>query len=114
MTRRFLFACLAVMTLFPLAPAQAGAGAFTLVNGTDGPLRSIRIKRTGTSEWRPLAVSPEAFARAAVDFHDDDCAFDISAEVPPGTSVVWQGVNLCGAKVVTLNRNGSAAWVDYD
>jgi len=48
-------------------------------------------------------------------FSDPDCAFDIRATVAGAGSVTWAGVNLCGAKSVTLNRDGSAgAWVDYD
>jgi hypothetical protein len=48
-------------------------------------------------------------------FSDPDCAFDIRATVKGAGPTTWAGVNLCGAKSVTLNRDGSAgAWVDYD
>ena len=51
----------------------------------------------------------------SLKFKDPDCAFDIRANVPGSGPVTWAGVNLCGAKSVTLNRDGSAgAWVDYD
>jgi hypothetical protein len=49
-----------------------------------------------------------------VQFSDPDCAFDIRGEVG-GKPVTWTGVNLCGAKSVTLKRDDNAgAWVDYD
>ena len=48
-------------------------------------------------------------------FSDPDCAFDIRATVNGAGLTTWAGVNLCGAKSVILNRDGSAgAWVDYD
>jgi hypothetical protein len=48
-------------------------------------------------------------------FSDPDCAFDIRADVAGKGPITWAGVNLCGAKSVTLNHGASAgAWVDYD
>jgi hypothetical protein len=100
----------------PVGPAlAAGASNFTLVNGTGAELAALSIRRAGTQEWKALGPAPTAGARTQMKFSDPDCAFDIQAKVPGAPPVTWAGVNLCGAKSVTLNRDGSAgAWVDYD
>ena len=98
------------ISLLLASPAIAGAGNFTLVNGTGGGLSDLSIRRAGTNDWKPLAQS----AGGAVQFSDPDCAFDIKATVG-GSAVTWAGVNLCGAKSVILKRDAAAgAWVDYD
>lgn len=95
--------------------AQAGAANFTLVNGTGAPVTNVAIRRTTTSNWTAIAASPPSGARAAVQFSDPDCAFDIRANLAGVGDVVWSGVNLCGTKAVILNRNGSGVlWVDYE
>lgn len=94
---------------------SAGASNFTLVNGTGAALAELSIRRAGTQAWKSLGPAPSAGARSAMTFSDPDCAFDIRATVAGAGSVTWAGVNLCGAKSVTLNHGGSAgAWVDYD
>ena len=107
-------ACLALL-LVAAAPAYAaGASGFNLVNGTSGALGDLSIRRAGTSDWKPLGTAPAAGAQGAIKFSDPDCAFDIRATIG-GSPVTWTGVNLCGAKSVTLKRDDSAgAWVDYD
>jgi hypothetical protein len=96
------------------SPALAGAGAFTLVNGTGAALAELSIRRAGTTDWKSLGAAPSPGARGSVQFKDDDCAFDIRANVG-GTPVTWAGVNLCDVKAVTLNKDASAGpWVDYD
>jgi len=98
------------------SPAIAGgASDFTLVNGTGVSLTQLSIRRAGTEDWKPLGTPPSAGARNAMKFSDPDCAFDIRANVAGKGPITWAGVNLCGAKSVTLNHGGSAgAWVDYD
>ena len=99
----------------PSPVLAAGASNFTVVNGTGGSLAQLSIRRAGTEGWKPLGTAPSAGARSSMTFSDPDCAFDIQANVPGSGPVTWAGVNLCGAKSVTLNRDGSAgAWVDYD
>lgn len=99
----------ALLAISP-APAFAGASSFTLVDGTGG-LSDYSIRRSGTTDWKPLARA----AGGAVDFSDPDCAFDIRATVPGAGPVTWAGINLCGAKSVTLKRSAAAgAWADYD
>ena len=100
----------------PGSPAfAAGASNFTLVNGTGEAMAALSIRRAGTKDWKPLGSAPSAGARGAMTFSDPDCAFDIRATVAGAGPTTWAGVNLCGAKSVTLNRDGSAgAWVDYD
>ena len=96
------------------APALAGAGSFTLINGTGVDLSSLSIRRTGTANWQALAAAPGPGAGAPVAFSDPDCAFDIRASVAGGTAT-WTGVNLCGTSRVTLQRRTSGeTWVDYD
>jgi hypothetical protein len=93
----------------------AGASNFTLVNGTGAGLAELSIRRAGTQDWKPLGTAPSAGARSTVKFSDPDCAFDIRATLAGSGSITWAGINLCGAKSVTLNHDGSAgAWVDYD
>ena len=112
MTRLMILAALAAVA----TPAFAdGAADFLLVNGTGATLAELSIRRAGTEEWKPLGQAPSAGAKTSLKFKDPDCAFDIRANVPGAGPVTWAGVNLCGAKSVTLNRDGSAgAWVDYD
>ena len=107
----------AILFLALLAPPAAGGGAanFTLVNGTSGALADLSIRRAGTQDWKPLGNAPAAGARAPISFKDQDCAFDIRAEVAGKGPVTWAGVNLCDVKSVKLNQDPSAgAWVDYD
>jgi hypothetical protein len=109
----FLIA-LGALILAP-APANAGAGSFVLVNGTNDQLSDLAIRRFGTEEWKALGVARAAGARGPIDFDDPDCAFDIRARVGGGQMAVWSGVNLCETKSVTLRRSDSGAtWVDYD
>src|SRR5690349_6287782 len=101
--------CAAILLAAP-APALAQAANSEIVNGT-----GVSIRRATTQAWRPLSVSAGPGARTAVQFTDPDCAFDIQANLTGIGLVVWTGVNLCGTKVVILNRNGSGVlWVDYD
>src|SRR5690349_13829415 len=103
-------ALIAALLVATGSPAFAGASNFTLVNGAGGALDGLSIRRSGTNDWKPLAQG----AGGAVQFSDPDCAFDIKATVA-GAPVTWAGVNLCGAKSVTLKRDAAAgAWVDYD
>lgn len=96
------------------APAFAGATNFNLVNGTAGALADLSIRRAGTVDWKPLGTAPSPGGQGAITFSDPDCAFDIRATLG-GSPVVWTGVNLCGAKSVTLKRDAATgAWVDYD
>ena len=105
---------IAAAGLLAAAPALAGAGNFTLVNGTGQALGPVEIRRFGSGAWKPLPVKAPAGGRGFVQFTDDDCAFDLRASVD-GKPAVWTGVNLCGAKSVILNRNETGgAWVDYE
>ena len=113
-TRLLVIAALGALGSLP-AQALADAGDFLLINGTEVALGNVSIRRAGTEGWKPLGTAPSAGARSSINFSDPDCAFDIQANVPGSGPVTWAGVNLCGAKSVTLNRDGSAgAWVDYD
>ena len=97
------------------APAFAGAGSYTVVNGTAGAIASLSIRRTGTDSWRPLGASPAAGASSSVAFSDPDCAFDLRANIAGGGTALWSGVNLCGTTQLTLRRRASGeTWVDYD
>lgn len=99
------------------APGLAQAGSFTVVNATPFDMSGLMVRRFGTGEWLPLVVTapPKAGGRAAADFSNEDCAFDLRATLPDGRTIVWPGVNLCQVKVVTLNQKaGGALWVDYE
>lgn len=97
------------------APAVAEAGSFVLVNGTDSSLSDLAIRRFGTEDWSALGIAPAAGARGPVEFSNPDCAFDIRGSLG-GQTVVWSGVNLCEAKIVTLKRDekSRSLWVEYD
>ena len=106
---------LALVALGSASAALAGASSFTLVNGTDGALSELSIRRAGSTEWKTLGSAPAAGARGPISFSDPDCAFDIRATVPGKGPTTWAGINLCGAKSVVLKRDDSAGpWVDYD
>ena len=112
---RMLTTPIAALLLGVSTLAQAGASNFTLVNGTSGSLAELSIRRAGTTDWKTLGTAPSAGARGSMNFADPDCAFDIRANVPGKGPVTWAGINLCGAKSVTLRRDDSAGpWVDYD
>lgn len=101
------------------SPAPAQAVNFTLVNNTDIAFTGLMVRRFGTQQWSPLVVSPtpvtSSGGRGAVAFSNPDCAFDLQATLPDGRVVVWPRVNLCDARVVTLNRGADGSlWVDYD
>jgi hypothetical protein len=114
MMKRFSILAAILVAVAPV-PALADASSFTLVNATAANMTSVQIRRSGTESWKPLGVAPAAGTRGAVPFSDPDCAFDIEAALAGGGTAVWSGVNLCEAKIVTLNRNDSGAvWVDYD
>ena len=115
--RKTLAIAIAVAAVTPV-PAVGQATSFTLVNNTDISFTGLMVRRYGSQQWQPLTVQPVPLARSggrgAVQFSDQDCAFDLQATLPDGQVVVWPGVNLCDAKVVSLNRNARGAlWVDY-
>lgn len=113
------FAILAAGVLAALpTPLSAQAASFTLVNNTNIPFASLMVRPFGSQQWRPLVVVPMPVAasggRGSVDFSDQDCAFDLQATLPDGRAVVWRDVNLCEARVVSLNRTADGQlWVDY-
>lgn len=109
---------LAALALSIPAPLWAQSAGFTLVNNTNVHFTRLMVKRFGSDQWLPLTVNPVPVTgsggQGAVDFSDQDCAFDLQATLPDGRLVVWSGVNLCEAKVVTLNRSANGQlWVDY-
>jgi hypothetical protein len=111
----FLISALAVIVP---APAVAQASSFTLVNNTNIDFTKLMVRRFGTQQWLPLAVTPvpvpKSGGRGAAQFSNPDCAFDLQASLPDGRAVVWPGVNLCDTKVVTLNRGANGElWADY-
>ena len=111
------FALLAVLAV-PVttsAIAAPGASGLTLANATGQVLTTLSIRRTGTQSWRPLPTGPIRDGQVKIPFADPDCAFDIKAILGNGVVAEWPGVNLCEAKLLTLNRNAAGAtWVDYD
>jgi hypothetical protein len=116
--KRLISTALAAVLIASSAPAFAQATNFTLVNNTDIAFSAMKVRRFGTDQWLPLVVQPLPVAKSggqgAVQFTDQDCAFDLQATLPDGRIVVWSGVNLCDAKVVTLNRSANGElWVDY-
>lgn len=115
---RFFLSLTAGALLLGAAPAAADAGNFTIVNATPIDMTALAVRRYGTQNWEPLVVSPvplpKSGGQGAAQFRNEDCAFDLRATLPNGQTVVWPGVNLCDAHVVTLNRDASGnLWVDY-
>lgn len=117
MKQAFAILAAAALAASP-APLSAQAANFTLVNNTDIPFAALKVRRFGSQQWLPLVVVPLPVARSggrgSVDFSDRDCAFDLQATLPDGRSVVWSAVNLCDAKIVSLNQTADGQlWVDY-
>ena len=117
MKRTLALAAAAFLASAPV-PALAQATNFTLVNNTEIDFSALKVRRYGTDQWQPLVVAPvpvtKSGGRGAVQFTNQDCAFDLQATLPDGRIVIWPGVNLCEAKVVSLNRNARGElWVDY-
>lgn len=103
-------ACLSLPT-----PALAGASSFAVVNGAGSDISGLSIRRVGSAQWQPLGVTAATGKAAPVSFSDPDCAFDLRATLAGGTTVTWNGVNLCDVKLLTLRRNAAGlVWVDYD
>lgn len=116
--KKILAVALGALLVASSAPSAAQATSFTLVNNTDIDFSALKARRFGTDQWLPLTVTPVPVAKSggsgAVQFSNQDCAFDLQATLPDGRLVVWPGVNLCEAKVVTLNRSARGdLWVDY-
>ena len=105
----------AILALMIVASPASAATNFLLINGTDGAVGGISIRRAGSDGWKPLGPSPGAGARAQISFDDPECAFDLRAEIPGAGQITWSRVNLCDVKSVTLKRDSAAgAWIDYD
>ncbi len=97
------------------APASAQVSGFAFVNNSGGAMSALAIRRVGSDEWRELNVAAGAGAKARALFDDPDCAFDLRATVAAAGPTMWTGVNLCGVKSLTLNRDSAGrAWVDYE
>jgi hypothetical protein len=108
-------AIIAALAAVSTPSIAGGASDFVLVNGTSGGITEVTIRRAGSNDWRPISAAPAPGARGQVAFKDPDCAFDIRANVAGAGPTTWAGINLCGAKSVTLKRDASAGpWVDYD
>lgn len=115
MTVRVAFLAAAVLAAALPSPAHAQAADFVLVNGTGAPLSAVAIRRSTTDNWVALPVTAPAGGRSSVAFSNPDCAFDIRATIAGVGQVLWNGINLCGATAVILNRNGAGVlWVDYE
>ncbi len=107
-----------VLTLASLglaAPAAAAFDGFVIVNQAGGALSDLALRRVGDRAWQPLTVAPAAGASSRADYKDSDCAFDLRATLAGVGQIVWNKVNLCDVKSVTLNRDSfGRQWVDYD
>jgi len=96
-------------------PATAQASGFAFVNNAGGAMSALAIRRVGSDEWRELNVAAGAGAKVRARFDDPDCAFDLRGTVVGAGQVMWTGVNLCGVKSLTLNRDSAGrSWVDYE
>ncbi len=97
------------------APATAQVSGFAFVNNAGGAMSALAIRRVGSDEWRVLNVAAGAGANVRAMFDDPDCAFDLRASVTGAGQTMWTGVNLCGVKRLTLNRDSAGrSWVDYE
>lgn len=105
----------AAMVAAAPVPAFAGATDFILINGTDSAMGPISIRRFRTGAWQSPVVLPGLGGRTSVHFKDEDCAFDIRANLAAEDTAIWSGVNLCEVEAVILHRDDSGeTWVDYD
>lgn len=107
----------AALSMLIAAPSLAlqGAGGFTLVNKSGQDWIDVEIRRTRTSDYRPLTGSLAQGEALKVVFTDPDCAFDLRVKVVGGGTAEWAGVNLCETQIVRLNQDKAGTrWVDYD
>jgi hypothetical protein len=112
---KFVSRAMILASLGLSAPAASAVNGFAIVNQAGGALSDVALRRVGDRAWQPLSVALAAGASARADFKNDDCAFDLRATVAGVGPIVWNGVNLCDVKRVTLNRVSSGRqWVDYD
>ena len=96
-------------------PVTAQVSGFALVNNSGGALSGLSIRRVGSDEWTPLKAAPAAGARASASFDNPDCAFDLRATIAGVGQTMWTGINLCGVKNLSLNRDSAGrSWVDYE
>lgn len=102
-------------SLIGLATAGTAApGYLSIVNGTGADITGMEVRRVGGKNWQSVALTAPAGKAASAPFTDPDCAFDLKVALSNGESVIFSGVNLCDAKLLTLRRTGKTAWVDYD
>ena len=110
---RYLLVQLVVALAVP-ASAVAASNSIAVVNGTGAPLSNLEIRPVG-KDWSAMAPGLSPGARTMADLAGNDCAFDVRGSVAGGGTVQWSRLNLCEAKIVTLNRRADGtSWADYD
>ena len=100
--------------LFMTAAALAAPPTLSIVNATGADIIVMEVRRVGGKSWKSVSLTAPAGKAASAAFADPDCAFDLKVALSNGESVTFSGVNLCDAKLLTLRRTGTTAWVDYD
>jgi hypothetical protein len=109
--RRFVFL---TVSLALAAPASAGPGSITFINGTGAPLSNLQVRKTGKA-WQPLTSGLSPGARTTADLAGEDCAYDVRGNAGAVGAVQWDRLNLCEVRSVTLNRRADGtSWADYD
>ena len=109
-----LFIPLALFAALLGWPGIAAEPVIAVVNATGFDIRDTAIRRVGTDVWKPVSLAVGSGQRGSLRTNEPDCAYDIRATLAGGQQVVFSRVNLCGVKLLTLQKRGETVWVDYD
>lgn len=114
---KYVIALAAVMV--GAAPALAEDWDFMLTNGSGKPIKTIELTPSGTPDWKPQTVDPEAHRESVIkvgakttvrfDKAANQCRYDLRATFEDGTTQVWNAANICDNSYITLKlANGKA------
>lgn len=105
----------AIVGLAALAmPAHSAEPVIAVSNATGADISGIEIKRVGGDQWLGVGGTSRSGQRGSIRPNHQDCAFDLRATTGSGEQLTFSRVNLCGVKLLTLQKRGATLWVDYD
>jgi hypothetical protein len=122
MVRRSSCALLLVLalvgTLCAAPVAQAGTQDFTLVNSSGVDIYELYISESANDDWEEDVLGDGILADGAridITFSGRSaCLWDMKAVDGEGTSVLWNGVNLCTTSVVVLRCGDEGCWAETE
>ena len=87
-----------------------------VVNQIGAPLSDLSVRVPGSGSWKSVAPGLSPGARTLVTVNDEaSCAYDVRATLGGAGEVIWNALNFCETRSVSLNRQADGlAWADYD